>query len=131
MIHRVLKSHRSKISIICMLSWKQCALPVTTTMALWQLMHLGTWCTVAHCWYQWAKECSTSEARSINISGHKWSATRRVLKYHRSKMSMIYMLSWKQYALPVITTMALWQLMQLGAWCTVTHSWYQWTKSAQ
>ena len=28
-----------------MLSWKQCALPVITTMALWQLMHLGIWCT--------------------------------------------------------------------------------------
>ena len=23
--------------------WKQCALPVITTMAFWQLMHLGTW----------------------------------------------------------------------------------------
>ena len=31
---------------IYMLSWKQCALPVITTMALWKLMHLGTWCTV-------------------------------------------------------------------------------------
>ena len=30
--------------IIYMLSWKQCALPFITTMALWQLMHLGTWC---------------------------------------------------------------------------------------
>ena len=27
---------------IYMLSWKQCALPVITTMALWKLMHLGT-----------------------------------------------------------------------------------------
>ena len=31
---------------LCMQSWKQCALPVITTMALWQLMHLGTWYTV-------------------------------------------------------------------------------------
>ena len=31
---------------IYMQSWKQCALPVIPTMALWQLMHLGTWCTV-------------------------------------------------------------------------------------
>ena len=38
-----------------MLSWKQCALPVITTMALWQLMYLGTWCMVTHCWYQWTK----------------------------------------------------------------------------
>ena len=45
--HRVLKSHRSKMNVI-------------TTMALWQLMHLGTWCTVIHCWYQWTKKCSRS-----------------------------------------------------------------------
>ena len=29
------------------------------------------------------------------ISGHKWSATHRVLKSHESKMSVIYMQSWK------------------------------------
>ena len=33
---------------IYMLSWKQCALPVITTMALGQLMHLGTWCVVIY-----------------------------------------------------------------------------------
>ena len=32
-------------------SWKQCAHPVITTMALWQLMHLRTWCT-------WCTSCS-------------------------------------------------------------------------
>ena len=40
----IYKLHRSKISIIYMLSWKQCALPVITAMALWKLMHLGTRC---------------------------------------------------------------------------------------
>ena len=29
-----------------MQSWEQCALPVITTMALWQLMHLGTLCNM-------------------------------------------------------------------------------------
>ena len=58
--HRVLKSRRSTMSIIYTLLWKQCVLPVITTTALWQLMHLGPWCTVTHCWYQWTKECSTS-----------------------------------------------------------------------
>ena len=43
---RVLKSHRSKMSVIYMQSWKPCALLVITTAALWQLMHLGTWYTV-------------------------------------------------------------------------------------
>ena len=28
---------------------KQCALPVTTIMVLWQLVNLGTRCTVTHC----------------------------------------------------------------------------------
>ena len=32
-----------------MLSRKQCALPVITTMALWQLMHLGTSCARTSC----------------------------------------------------------------------------------
>ena len=44
-----------------------------------------------------------------NISDHKWSTKHKVLKSQRSKMSVIYMQSWKQCALPVITTMALWK----------------------
>ena len=66
-------------------------------------------------------------SKEHNISGHKWSLTHRVLKSHRSKMSVIYMQSWKECALPVITTWALWQLMHLDTWYTITHSWYQWT----
>ena len=57
----------------------------------------------------------------IYISGHKWSTTHRVLKSHRNKISVIYMQSWKQCSLPVITTMALWQLIHLGTWCTWVH----------
>ena len=39
---------------IYMQSWKQCALPVITTMALWYLMHLVTWCTVyVYYWYMY------------------------------------------------------------------------------
>ena len=34
---------------IYMQPWKQCALPVISIMVLWQLMHLGTWCTVKSC----------------------------------------------------------------------------------
>ena len=45
-IHRGLRSHRSKMCVIYMQSWKQCTLPVIITMALWHLMHLGTWYTV-------------------------------------------------------------------------------------
>ena len=65
-------------------------------------------------------------SKKRNVSGHKWSTTHRVLK-HR-KISVVYIQSWKQYALPVIITMALWQLMHLGTWWTVTNCWYQWTK---
>ena len=32
-------------------------------------------------------------SKEHNISGHKWSTTHRVLKSHRSKMSVIYILS--------------------------------------
>ena len=45
--HTMLKSHRSKMGIIYVLSCKQCALPVITTMALWQRMHLGS-CARVH-----------------------------------------------------------------------------------
>ena len=35
----------------------QCALPVVTIMALWQLLNLGTGCTVTHCWIAlWSHE---------------------------------------------------------------------------
>ena len=44
--HRVVKSHKRRMDVICIQSWKQCALLVITTMALCQLMHLGTWCMV-------------------------------------------------------------------------------------
>ena len=30
-----------------MKKWKQSALPITTAVAFWQLMHLGTWCWFA------------------------------------------------------------------------------------
>ena len=59
-------------------------------------------------------------SKEHNISGHKWSTTRRVLKSHRSKMSVIYMQSWKQCALSVITTMALWQLIHLGTYTSIS-----------
>ena len=52
--------------------WKQCALPVITTMALWKLMQLGTWRMVTHCYYQWSNKCSTSQPK-CNKSGFKWS----------------------------------------------------------
>ena len=48
-----------------------------------------------------------------NVSSHKWFTTHRVLKSDRIKMSAIYIQSWKQCALPFVTTRALWQLMYL------------------
>ena len=55
------------------------------------------------------KERSYLNKRSdLVISVHKWSTTQRV-----RKMGVIYMQSWKQCALPVIITMALWQLMHM------------------
>ena len=43
-------------------------------MALWQLMHLGTGCTVPHCLYKCTKECPISKARRVIlvvISDHR------------------------------------------------------------
>ena len=66
----------------------------------------------------------------IPISGHKWSTTHRVLKPHRSKMSVIYTQSWKQCVLPVITTMALLpnktentQSVKPFNWARLTNQW--------
>ena len=39
--HKVHKSHRNKMGVIYMQFWKQCALPVITTMTLCQLIHLA------------------------------------------------------------------------------------------
>ena len=50
----------------------------------------------------------------ICINDHKWSTANRVLKSHKSKMSVICMKSSKQCVLPVITTMPLWELVHLG-----------------
>ena len=55
--HRVLKSHRSKTDVIYMQSWKLCALAVITTMALWQLMHLGTWWTMLQQYIMYVPKC--------------------------------------------------------------------------
>ena len=41
-----LKSQKSKMDVICMKSWKLLALPIITTMAVWQPMHVGA--TVHH-----------------------------------------------------------------------------------
>ena len=51
----MLKCDRGKMSLTYMKSWKQCALPVITTMALWQLMHLGM-----TKYYKNAKICQTN-----------------------------------------------------------------------
>ena len=50
-----------------MLSWKQCALLVTTTMALWQLIHLGTWCMIyIHILYS----CVALQQQAAYFSSH-------------------------------------------------------------
>ena len=43
MTQRVLKSYRNKMGVTYMQSSKQCALPVITTMVLWQLVNSSTW----------------------------------------------------------------------------------------
>ena len=43
--------------------------------------------------------------------------------------SIFCVCSWKQCGILFITKMALWQVMPLGTWSTVTYCWYQWTKN--
>ena len=47
----------------------QCALPVITIMALWQLLNLGTGCTVTHCWIAlWShKSAQTASSERSNM----------------------------------------------------------------
>ena len=48
-----------------------------------------------------------------------------IYKSHRSKMVVINMKSSKQRSMPVIITMALWQLMHLSTLFMVLHYWCQ------
>ena len=114
-------------------SWKLCALPAITIITLWQLIHLGTWCSdvVIHGYtflVPMNQRVLNKLSRKHNISDYKLSTTHGVLKSHRSKTGVVYMQLWKECVLLVITSVALWQVMHLGTWCTVTHCWYQWTK---
>ena len=60
-----------------MQTWKQCALPVITTMAMWQLIHLVTWCTVTHyalclgCWALFGSLVSAMCNRTSCAQGHE------------------------------------------------------------
>ena len=50
---KTLESHYTMIQFLINIYIQlciQCALPVVTIMALWQLLNLGTGCTVTHCW---------------------------------------------------------------------------------
>ena len=67
----------------------QCALPVITIMALWQLLNLGTGCTVTHCWIAlWSHESAqtASSERSnmpiVNTSYEALHPIQRVLKLY-------------------------------------------------
>ena len=55
---------------------EQCALPVTTIMALWQLVNLGTRCTVTHCrialWSHQSAQTASSE-QCINANSERLS----------------------------------------------------------
>ena len=55
---------------------EQCALQVTTIMALWQLVNLGTRCTVTHCrialWSHQSAQTASSE-RCINANSERLS----------------------------------------------------------
>ena len=90
-------------------------------------MHLGAEYTVTHCWYQWTKELGKL-SKERNLSDQKWSISHKVLKSHRSNIGTIYVIIKKERPLSY-ESMALWQLMYFGTWCTVTYCWYHKSKS--
>ena len=57
----------------------------------------------------------------ISLPFKKWMEEISYLDkiYHSFHFILIFFQSWKQFALPVITTMFLWQLIHLGTWWTV------------
>ena len=65
-------------------------------MALWQLLNLGTGCTVTHCWIAlWSHESAQTASSERS-------------KYANSEHNIQLCI---QCALPVVTIMALWQLL--------------------
>ena len=61
-----------------MKTWKQCALSVITTMVLWQLMRLGTWCKVFMIAYIlfWSCFCKTLVYVKCVICQSAWVTTK-------------------------------------------------------
>ena len=106
MTHRVLKRCRRKMGV----------------MALWKFMHLGTWCTVIHCWLHmydhlfyppcltcwdflvhWYQQCVTAHHVSRCMSCQK--ATRVVGSY--PTWNWINILNWKTLAWNLIWCISL------------------------
>ena len=58
-------------------------------------------------WWEWGIPTLAPWWTFFFFCGHKWSTTHRVLKLHISKMGIMYIESWKQWALLVINTMTL------------------------
>ena len=55
----------------------QCALPVVTIMALWQLLNLGTGSTVTHCWIAlWSHE----SAQTASSERSKYANSEHLLR---------------------------------------------------
>ena len=100
---------------------EQCALPVTTIMALWQLVNLGTRCTVTHCrialWSHQSAQTASSERcimQIVNVSLRDSPPNPQECSTE-CIWSVIYTRI-EQCALPVTTIMALWQLVNLGTY---------------
>ena len=133
MTHRVLKSHKSKMDVIYIYIYIWNHENNVPSRLLTQRL-CGNSCIWAHD-LRFNMLVPTNQrvlnklSKECNISGHKWSTAYRLLKSLKSKMSILYIQSWKQCAFPAITTRALWQLMHLGILCIVTYYWYQWTKN--
>ena len=90
---------------------RQCALSVITNppMVPWQLMHLGTWCMVTHCWYQWTKHLyiiyicpQCIFVRSVHLNGYSYHPQLVTLpsRSHPEKLFEIFIFSPMIQAVP-------------------------------
>ena len=70
----------------------QCALPVATIMALWQLLNLGTGCTVyiypINVINLWAKDCHPVNAKLVNP--RRWCPTKLASRQNRPRSLVLF-----------------------------------------
>ena len=93
---------------VCVLSWKQCVLPVITTKALWQLMHL----------VPMNQRLLNKLSKEPNISSHQWSTTHSFCDHDTTHKAFVVVTRRAHCFHDNIYIMYIWLLWDLSALCT-------------